>query len=378
MRKKASIAILSILALTLPFRTLLTLQGTSVKVSIGDFIIAASFSLVLVSFFRPVVPRYVIYILGLFVWIPVSLFFADDPDLIAALSEFIKLAGSVAWLIIPYILLKSNTKQKMAIFSVVSIATASGVAFHSIFQRFILFQSRPDSVFVNSNLFSAYLSFNLFLLVYIYCSKEEHRIQPGVFQMIVASTLITAILVSGSRSGLAGPVICAVVFYFYARNSINKTARVTIYALTGGISIVYIILNPALVERLIEPITSGGESGLGKRQRLWTLGIDAWLEESITGIGYGQFEQRFTTEIGLHNTYLIYLVETGIVGLVLFASEVISPVIGSVRHYSKEPTAFIFAAYITFLLIHGIFHGVDNYRTLWFSIGIVAAIVIPE
>jgi O-antigen ligase len=140
----------------------------------------------------------------------------------------------------------------------------------------------------------------------------------------------------------------------------------------------YIILNPILVERLIEPITSGGGSGLGKRQRLWALGINAWLEEPITGIGYGQFERIFGTDIGLHNTYLIYLVETGIVGLVLFASIVISPVIDSIKHYSKEPTAFIFAAYIAFLLIHGIFHGVDNYRTLWLSIGIVAALIMPE
>ena len=83
-----------------------------------------------------------------------------------------------------------------------------------------------------------------------------------------------------------------------------------------------------------------------------------------------------TVEKVTHETYLSFAAELGLIGLVLFVSMIAAVLVSSLRWrltigdgLSTMAFAFVLAA-----CVQAFFNNVDQFRSLWIAIGLVAAI----
>ncbi|HLV14702.1 MAG TPA: O-antigen ligase family protein [Xanthomarina sp.] len=112
----------------------------------------------------------------------------------------------------------------------------------------------------------------------------------------------------------------------------------------------------------------------GSRSETWALYKDVILKNPVSGIGYkalhGEQISNYSNvkvNVGVHNTYLMAIGESGIITFLLFILIYISLIIRSVKHLKSNPEyACIAAVLTTYLLVsHNYF---DNYFVLFTSV----------
>lgn len=368
------------LALTLPIKMIINVGGASLKISPSDFIILVVVISMLSSTIPGRVPIYILPILPVgFIGVSTVLVSNSvNPAILLSLIEYVKLLASASFGVAMFALLTGRTHSKLWTFSVSSVFVSSIISVHAIIQKYLFGSPRPNSVFENANLFASYLVFNIFLLIHIGKTCDSPKVDNIAPLGLIGTLLTFGVFVTGSRSAAIGPPLAAILTYILFRDQISKIYRIGLVITTGVVGVILLSLNRTLLLRLAEPFTGTGDLGLGSRVELWSRGISAWMESPLTGIGYNLFEYTYEYEIGLHNTYLTYLVELGPLGLLMFLLMVGLPIRDSIRFSSIDVRPAIFSTFLTFLLIHGLFHGVDNYRTLWVSIGAIAAVVADK
>lgn len=144
----------------------------------------------------------------------------------------------------------------------------------------------------------------------------------------VALLSAAGVAATQSRGGFvaAGAAICmALVLY---RHEIGRVLPIVLVALCGVA--VYFVATPSALDR----VTDYGDAGDG-RSELWTVGWRAFGDHPVSGIGLNQFRiesSEYVLEPGslkfvrliaerpvvVHNVYLQFLVEAGVVGLALY------------------------------------------------------------
>lgn len=133
---------------------------------------------------------------------------------------------------------------------------------------------------------------------------------------------VVAIVSTGSRGGALA--LIAGLIYIMGQQFINHKHKkspidfkaIAIILLLLGLFFVYVV--PQLDESLIRRFKYSSvimDKG-GNRLELWQIGVELFNSRSLTGIGIGGFEEA--TGKGLHNQFLIVLVEGGIIGFILF------------------------------------------------------------
>ncbi len=132
------------------------------------------------------------------------------------------------------------------------------------------------------------------------------------------------VLLSLSRGGLLA-VLFPFIFYMvkYVRKYNNKKVLLMLaLVLILNIFLIYILnfnLIHVLTERMLNIFSDGGSG----RINLWKKGLDLFMKNPIIGIGINNFRYYNINVYGgshyLHNTYLQVLVETGVVGFVIFS-----------------------------------------------------------
>jgi O-antigen ligase len=144
---------------------------------------------------------------------------------------------------------------------------------------------------------------------------------------VAIGVLVVGLLATQSRGGIvAAAVTCvaAVIFMVGQRTKVLLAAATVV-----TIGVVYLTANPAPLERVTRANEGSG------RTELWDVAWKVGADYPIAGVGLNNFtvhSPRYTDEVGVlryadliaerphvvHNTYLEILVETGIVGLLLF------------------------------------------------------------
>lgn len=159
--------------------------------------------------------------------------------------------------------------------------------------------------------------------------------RPAARSAVAAAigVLVVGLVASQSRGGLvAAAVTCvaAVIFMAGERRKVLLAAATVV-----AIGIVYLTANPAPLERVTEQNEKGGTG----RTDLWDVAASVYADHPVAGVGLDNFtvhSPRYTDQAGglqyvdliadrphaVHNTYLQTLVETGIVGLLLFLAAV--------------------------------------------------------
>jgi O-antigen ligase len=152
---------------------------------------------------------------------------------------------------------------------------------------------------------------------------------PARAALLGAALLSAAgVAATQSRGGLVAALAAICVGVFLYRREIGRVLPIVAIAVCGVA--VYFAVAPSALER----VTDYGDAGDG-RSELWTVGWRAFGDHPVTGIGLNQFRiesSNYVLEPGslkfvrliaerpvvVHNTYLQFLVETGIVGLALY------------------------------------------------------------
>jgi O-antigen ligase len=150
-----------------------------------------------------------------------------------------------------------------------------------------------------------------------------------VFAVPLIAVLALAVIMTGSRSGLLGLAVCGTAILVKER--LNLTQLLTL----GLIGMVVLLLGLNLVpqktrDRITNlPFTEAGQTGLGagslaRRWGTWEMGFSMFKQHPFIGVGIGNWEltrylndpERSTS--APHSSYLLALVETGLLGLTAF------------------------------------------------------------
>jgi O-antigen ligase len=150
----------------------------------------------------------------------------------------------------------------------------------------------------------------------------DRRISRRLLAAVCALTMLAAIVCTKSRGGFLGLIAMGVVALYYAA---KMKPGILIAVIVGGLLAV-----PAIPQSFwdrMDSITNAETDPTGSREarlRLLEQGIEVFVENPITGVGAGQFENYDDPGVTIerwrvtHNVWLQVGAELGIVGLAIF------------------------------------------------------------
>jgi O-antigen ligase len=163
--------------------------------------------------------------------------------------------------------------------------------------------------------------------------------------------------------------------------SIFSNRKNAIGLLAGAIGFIVILNTPAFKLntdrfRALESIFSGGEIETQtitreSRQETWALYTDAILDNLVFGKGYGSMQGyesgAFGAKVGVHNSYLMVLGESGFIPFLLIVFFYISLILKSIKRFATNPEYSYFSLVLaSFLMVsHNYFY---NYILLFFTV----------
>jgi len=141
--------------------------------------------------------------------------------------------------------------------------------------------------------------------------------------------------------------------------------------------------NPYLTKRLER--TSAGEKNVDERFHLWGAAKDAFYTHPVIGIGFGQFRHYASYTHHLvakvtHQTYLSFAAELGLPGLLVFLWFIGVVLVATMRWRLTVGSGLstVAMAFILATGVQGFFNNVDQFRSLWIAVGLVAAIGVAR
>jgi O-antigen ligase len=106
------------------------------------------------------------------------------------------------------------------------------------------------------------------------------------------------------------------------------------------------------VLKLDDPYRGTG-TGFTGRDRLWDEAFEAWTTSPFFGVGYHQ-HIKVMSAIGAHNAYLALLVDTGVVGVLLYCALLVWAFVAALSIREQEVRRFIIAM-IAGYAVYGLF-----------------------
>ena len=197
----------------------------------------------------------------------------------------------------------------------------------------------------------------------------------GNFYVFVFIALLSfAMLLGGSRGPAISLVIAIVVMTVSAHRRSPKTALTfLLVSLSFGAAIIY--LPELLLERYFSPeqwFARVEKGGIAARSLRMEVALERWWEHPFLGSGTsGNEGVRYS-----HNLFIQLLMETGIVGLILFLAVLLPLLINflrTLRNYSRDEGAIAFIGFLSYGIIEAQFSGTFmGLNFLWISIGILS------
>jgi O-antigen ligase len=164
---------------------------------------------------------------------------------------------------------------------------------------------------------------------------------------VVALLDVVAISRTASRTA-AIAVILALAILLFTRRTLRPSRLFAVLALcaTAVVAVRSFTTNAAL-GRIQGSLTALDTGDLNNRTYVWRLALRYWSQHPLTGIGGGTFRERSLIDGGgdkvPHSVFIGLLVETGIVGLVLFLIAVGVTGVCVLRSRGLYPSRYVLA-----------------------------------
>ena len=204
------------------------------------------------------------------------------------------------------------------IVSLGTIATAVGIA------RIVpldIWSMRSLGFFQDANLYGGYLVLSLSVVA---AAGVMKRSKWTIVHLLI---IITAILLTASRGALGSLVLISLMALVFIASWRVRLIVAAVGLATGSLLFFFGPRRIAWLGRAVDRlVTSGQQVGDDPRLKLWARAISLWTDHPFFGVGIGQFG-RFSLDVNgyddddvgqiAHNTFLSFLAETGICGMLL-------------------------------------------------------------
>lgn len=301
----------------------------------------------------------------LYVWICICYFFAQNSEL--ANHEIHRIIGC---LILCYSVGSLAKKQKLIpwlyILFLILLISAWAYAKEHILSVFDFGEERLNDEKLNANTlayYTFYVTVALFILGEI-IDGEIRKVCRALFLCTILLSFMTAIY-TASRQVLIiqVPLLSFLLWDRYLRNREKKLLILTVVFVTVGY--LFTSYGETIYEQSLLKKRSENEIQDDSRTKIAKECIELWVQRPMFGYGPGNSVAFITTHHFAHNTFLELLVNTGLVGSLIFAYMIMKFL--RVQYYRWKNTED--QLFLTFL-IFGIFWLVDQvfyvfYIDLW-------------
>jgi hypothetical protein len=195
--------------------------------------------------------------------------------------------------------------------------------------------------------------------------------------IVVLMTLYNASARGSMLAVLAG--LSGVVWYSLLSTRKPMMATVLL-GMAANLLVFVIILNllPQITTFIWQDLlkTNDPYRGLGTgftgRATVWFEALNIWLEAPFFGVGFRQHESLLTTASSTHNGYLAMLIDTGILGLVVYVTFIGYSLHATLRAITDPRTKRVILAIIVTYLVMALFDrralNAGNAFSIWFII----------
>lgn len=201
--------------------------------------------------------------------------------------------------------------------------------------------------------FYAFYSF-LFLFLLFYKRKT-------VFEYFTFYLLLLTLILTVSRAGLLAFIVVFLSIYLIAFLKGIFTLKIkrlnffrVLFMLMLYIVIFYLVMNNEFLISIIEKRLDSAGGGSG-RFEIWLVGLELWMQNIFTGIGYYNFLYYNVNLYGgshyMHNTFLEVLVETGLIGFVFYLLFHIVVIVNIYKLSKYNKYQYILPTYLTMLIM---------------------------
>lgn len=178
---------------------------------------------------------------------------------------------------------------------------------------------------LEENYTAAFIAFTAVLCVLVSFTSNKKKIK--VIAIILASVNTLAVFLTGSRAAFLAMIISFITlvftYIFNGKISIYKKILMLCFGISVGVYVFINIINvlPEFTyNRLF--LNSLDDSSNRERIELWSLALESFLKRPLFGYGAGVFsyyvhkEYPYHIVVVAHNTFLDFLVDFGIIGVI--------------------------------------------------------------
>ena len=188
---------------------------------------------------------------------------------------------------------------------------------------------RITSTYGNPNTFAIMMVTVVLLILNRYLSKEKGEKTPRGW-LPSTLVLIGAFLFAYSVSGLAG-LITGALLLFFSHQQYGYFRKILIVGIVGAVLVSVVFFTPLYYGRIMRLQRRAEDPRLFEqlsRYRYWNEALEQWKRSPLLGISFGKMGGtiRISQETMpvVDNSYMLILVNSGLIGSILFAALLIS------------------------------------------------------
>jgi len=250
------------------------------------------------------------------VWILISAgissFYITDWRGSAVLSELIKYAVSVGWFIVLSYLFQRPSRQVDFIW--LWAITSVGVACHALLVQGT--RLRNTGIMDNPNMLAYYLGVSAIVVTLF--GTQLRFFHRALVRYMVLLLQVGAIVSTLSRTALVSALGVLAWICMLRGSLILKRPLKVVLGLFLGVLPLFLLFFTDSGSGLLQRFQLYESYSVRYRLLIWQRGLELWSHYPVTGIGLGQFNHLSAFDIRLHNQYLTFMVEAGLIGMLLF------------------------------------------------------------
>jgi O-antigen ligase len=282
-----------------------------------------------------------------FLWYTVSFFWSIDPEsTLGAIETFIQMAGFMLILWDLYTTPEAVRAGLQAYVLGAYVSIASAVANYLAASQFAY--GRYSATGFQPNSLGFVLALGIPLAWHLAASGEngkKHQVLRFVNYAFIPAAIF-AISLTATRFAMLA-ILPAFLFGISTFVRLKPFPRVLIFVILAGALFALPSLIPRYsIERLATTTDELGAGDLSGRVTIWQQGLDVFAEHPLLGVGGFAFPMAVESGRSAHNSFLVVLVELGIMGFVLFGI-VLAMAVYNAIHQQKWDARF----WLTILLV---------------------------